>query len=187
MYVVIVITLISVIVVPYSMTEEKETHTLDALLVSPAGIRHVVAGKALAGMVYGLSASGVVLAFNQAMVVHWYIAILAAICGTLFSVAVGLLMGTLFDNPQNLNLGMGAILMILMVPMLLVNFMGTNWPAIINVILPWIPSVALAHVIRISFSGSAPLAPILSNLGIVVGGALLILAIVVWRVRQLDR
>jgi len=184
---VIAIVTICGIVVPYSMIEEKETHTMDVLLVSPASTSQVVVGKALAGLVYGLAAAGTVLAFNQAMVVHWGVAILAAICGTLFAVAVGLLMGSLFDNPGSMNLWFGVIVVFLMMPVFFTVVKVPSWPEIVTTIMSWIPTVALARVFGVSFSGSAALGLVLPDLGIVVGSAALVLALVVWKVRQADR
>jgi len=187
MSLVIAIVTICGIVVPYSMIEEKETHTMDVLLVSPASISQVVIGKALAGLVYGLAAGGTVLVFNQAMVVHWGVAILATICGTLFAVAVGLLMGSMFDNPGSMNLWFGVVVTVLMMPVLLNVMKVPSWPKIVTTIMSWIPTVALARVFGVSFSGSAPLRLVLPDLGIVVGSAVLVLALVVWKIRRADR
>ena len=174
-------------IVPFLMIEEKETHTLDALLVSPASIGQVVTGKALAGVFYGLTAAGVVFAFNQALVVHWGVALLAAVCGSLFAVAVGLLLGSLFDNPASMNLWFGGLLLALLMPVFLVNTLGSNVPQIVRTILPWIPTVLLSQVVHISFTASVPLDRVLLNLGIVVGSAVAVLAAVVWVVRRSDR
>jgi len=95
--------LISIVLVPYLMIDEKETHTLDALLVSPASIGQVTAGKAIAGALYGLVGGGVALTISNTMIVHWWVALLTVVVGTVFAVAVGLLMGSLFDNPQNMG------------------------------------------------------------------------------------
>ena len=187
MSLVIAITTICGIVVPYSMIEEKETHTMDVLLVSPARVSQVVIGKAMAGSVYGLAAAGVVLAFNQALVVHWGVAILAMICGTLFAVAVGLLMGSMFDNPGSMNLWFGLVVGVLIVPVFLNVMKAPSWPKIVTTIMSWIPTVALARIFGVSFSGSAPLGLVLPDLGIVVGSATLVLALVVLKVRRSDR
>jgi ABC-2 type transport system permease protein len=187
MCLVIAIISISAFIVPYLMIEEKETHTMDALLVSPASISQVVTGKALAGLVYGLAAAGVVLAFNRAFVVHWWLAILAAVCGTLFAVTVGLLMGSLFDNPQSMSLWLSLVLVALLMPVFLVNLASSSWPGILRTLMPWVPSVTLAKVFRISLSGNVSLDQIALYLGVVVGSAVLILSVVIWTVRRMDR
>ncbi len=181
------IIIVCAFLVPYLMIEEKETHTLDVLLVSPASIGQVVIGKALAGCVYGLAASGVILAFNRALVVHWEIAALAVSCGALFAVALGLLLGTLFDNPQNLNFGAGMIFMALLAPVFLTLTSGAGLPGLLKTIMPWIPSVALEKVFRISFSGSVPMGELVSNLTSIAASAAPLLAAVVWTVRRSDR
>jgi hypothetical protein len=68
---VVTITFIGVFSVPHLMLEEKQTKTLDTLLISPASIIQVITGKALAGMFYCLVIGVTVLAFNQVFVVHW--------------------------------------------------------------------------------------------------------------------
>ena len=73
--VVMVVFLIGCFVVPYLMIEEKQAKTLDALLVSPAQSGHLVAGKALAGLFYCLTAAVIVLAFNTTLINTWGVAI----------------------------------------------------------------------------------------------------------------
>jgi ABC-type Na+ efflux pump permease subunit len=186
MYLAIVIVIISGVLVPYLMLEEREAKTMDVLLVSPARVSQVIIGKAIAGMVYGLVAAGVVFAFYRGLVVHWEWAILAALCGTTFAVAVGLLLGSLFDNPQNLGIWMGLVFIALLVPVFL-SLMTSNLPEFLSAVMAWIPSAALTKVFRISFSGSVPLDQVMTNLGIVMGSAVLLLAAVVWIVRRSDR
>ncbi|MBW8011465.1 MAG: ABC transporter permease subunit [Chloroflexi bacterium] len=178
---------ITIVIVPYLIIEEKETKTMDSLLVSPARISEVVIGKAIAGLVYGLSAAAVVMAFNSNMIVHWEIAILAAVCGTLFAAALGLLMGSLFDNPQSMNLWLGMIMAALLLPVFLANSMKADWPQAVRFLLTWMPSTAISKVFRISLSGIVPEDQVLLNLGVVVGSATLLLTIVVWKVRRMDR
>ncbi len=183
----IAILTISIFIVPYLMIEEKETKTMDALLVSPARISEVVVGKALAGLIYGLTAAAIVMAFNQAMIVHWWLAILAAICGTLLTVAVGLLLGSIFENPASMNLWLGMVMAALMLPVFLVNSMKAEWPEIVKFILTWIPSVPLSKLFRISLSGSVLPDQVLLYFGVVLGSAALILAVVAGIVRRMDR
>ena len=184
---VVIILAICGTIVPFLMVEERETHTMDALLVSPASAGQVVMGKALAGTTYGLVAAGVVFAINRRTIVHWEVALLAALCGTLFAVAVGLLLGSLFENPQSMNLWLGGALLLLLVPVFLVNNLGPNAPETIRAILPWIPSVLLASAVRGAFSGSVPWGEVGLNLGMLLSFAAVVLALVAWQVRRSDR
>ena len=74
-----------------------------------------------------------------------------------------------------------------MMPVLLNVMMVPSWPKIVTTIMSWLPPVALARVFGASFSGSAPLGLVSPDLGIVVGSAVLVLALVVWKVRRADR
>jgi ABC-2 type transport system permease protein len=173
--------------VPFLIIEEKEKHTMDVLLVSPASYTQVVLGKALAGAFYCLTTAGVVIAFNLGMVVHWWFALLTVLSGALFTVSLGLLMGTLFENPNNMNMVFGLIIIILLVPVFLSEAMSSNIPQVVRSMVPWMPSVALAKLYRITLSLNVPWEISLMNLGILLGFSVVFLALVVWRIKQLDR
>ena len=177
---------VGIFLVPFLLVDEKQTKTMDALLVSPASIGQVVAGKAIAGTVYCLAATAVAFVFNQALVVNWGLAILGTLCRTLFTVALGLLVGSLFDLPQQVNSISGAALLALLLPAFLGDF-TSNWQPLLRTLIAWLPSVALVKVLRISFSNVVPEGEVLTNLAATVVPALVLLGIVVWRIRRLDR
>ncbi len=173
--------------VPLLMVEEKETHTFDALLVSPASLSQVVIGKAIAGSVYCLVAAAVVFAFNAKLIVHWEVVILAALLGAAFAVAVGLLMGALFDTPATLGLWTGLLAIVLVVPTVFGFLTNAKVPAIVQTVIPWIPSVALSKLLTLSMAGNFPAAALWTNTVALLGAALIVYVIVVWRVRRADR
>jgi len=173
--------------VPYLLVEEKETHTFEALLVSPARFGQVVAGKALAGTCYCLSAAVVVFLFNAKLFVHWEVAILAVLLGAAFAVAVGLLMGALFDNPATINLWMGVLFMLLLVPTFLAALDSSKLPEVVRTITSWLPSVALGRLLKIAMAGDVPAALLWSNVAVLAVSALVVYVLVVWRVRRSDR
>jgi ABC-type multidrug transport system permease subunit len=185
--VVLLTTMICVIIVPYLMVEEKEAHTLEALLVSPAKASEVVIGKALAGLTYGFAAGAVVMLFYQAQIVHWWIVIAACVIGSMFAIALGLLLGSLFNNMANMNLWMSLLLVILIAPVLLIRYMPPQWPAIISDILPWWPTVALYRSYMLSFTASPSILQVWIYLGVVLASAIVVLAIVARIVRRSDR
>jgi len=174
-------------VVPYLMIEEKETHTLDALLISPASIGQVIGGKALAGAFYGLLAAGVVLVLNRRLVVHWQVAILAAVCAAFFAVALGLLLGSLFDNAQSVGLWFGAALLVLLLPMLLRGYLAANSPGLAGTLLRWLPSTLLVDAVKASFVAHVAWGEVLPGLGVVLASTALLLAVVIWWVRRTTR
>jgi ABC-2 type transport system permease protein len=171
--------------VPYLIFEEKQTHTMDALLVSPASATDIVIGKALAGMVYCLVAMAVVLAFNHANVAGWGVAILAVLMGAILAVGVGLLMGTLFETAQQVGAWMIVPIVALMAPSLLATF--GNVPPPLAASLPWLPTLALGDLFLLSFSGSATLARAVPDLALVLAWTLPLYVAVIWIVRRSDR
>ena len=183
---VLILTITGGFLVPYLMLEEKQTHTLDALLVSPASTVHIVAGKALAGLAYCLVAAAVVLAFHGSMVVRWEMAIVATVCGAVLTVGLGLLLGSLFESAQQAGLLMGVPALVLILPVVLAA-VGTSLPDPLAELLSWTPTVALGKAYLVSVSGAATLAGALGNLAIVLAWAVPIYGVVVWLVRRSDR
>jgi ABC-2 type transport system permease protein len=183
---VLVIVMVGAFIVPYLMFEEKEARTLDVLLVSPASIRQVVLGKALAGSFYCLTASAVALAFHGQWVAHWWLAIVATLMAALLAVGLGLLLGSVFENAQQMGLWAGIPLLLLILP-ILVGDLATIPAAVRTHVIPWIPTVALGKAFRLSFAGSAPLGQAMAPLAIAAAWTALVLAGVVSVVRRSDR
>jgi ABC-2 type transport system permease protein len=180
------LTIAGATIVPHLMIEEKQTRTLDALLVSPARSSHLVIAKALTGLFYCLTIGGVVLAFNAAVINHWGLAILTTLLGSLFTVALGLLLGSLFEVKQQLTMWGFVLIAVLLIPVFL-SLMRSILPDSVGAVISWIPTVALSTVFRVSFSGGAPLAEFGPQLALVVAWTAPIMAATVWIVRRSDR
>jgi ABC-2 type transport system permease protein len=187
MSLIVAVITIGAFLVPYLILEEKEKHTLEALMVSPASYSQVVMGKAIAGLFYCFTAAAVVFIIYFSMISQWWLAIVGVIFGALFTVSIGLLVGSTFDNPGAMNLWLGLVIIVLLIPVLIGQTISSNFPAIISDLLPFIPSVAMSTVIRISFSNVMPADQLLKNLGIMIVSAAILLSVVVWKVRRLDR
>ena len=183
---VLILTITGGFLVPYLLLEEKQTHTLDALLVSPASVRHIVTGKALAGLAYCLVAAAVVLAFHRSTVVHWGLVLGATLCGAVLTVGLGLLLGSLFGSAQQMGLLVGVPALVLLLPVVLAA-VGGSLPDPLATLLPWTPTVALGKAYLVSFSGTATLVGALGDLAIVLAWAVLIYGLVVWLVWRSDR
>ncbi len=185
---VLVLVLVSMggFIVPYLIFEEKQTHTMEALLVSPASASQIIAGKALAGLFYCLTAEAVALAFNWAVVVSWGPAIMAAVCGAVLVIAVGLTVGSLFQTAQEMSVWIAIPVAALLLPTMLI-MVDTHLPAWLEAAVPWLPTIALARAFMLSFSDGATLVRALPYLAIVAGWALPAYAAVVLIVRRSDR
>ena len=181
-----VILMTGISLVPTLLFEEKQTKTISALLVSPASIGQVVVGKALAGLFYVLVSAGVVFAINWAGVVHWEVALLFVLGISAFSVAVGLVLGSFFERQQDV-VGLTMALLVVFIGALFVDMMGLDIPVVVQAMLPWVPSVGLAKLIRFAFLESVSWGETLANLGGVLGISTLLYAVVVWKVRRSDK
>ena len=181
-----IISLMGVVIIPHLMIEEKQFKTLDALLVSPASAGQVVMGKALTALFYCLVAAAAVLVVNSAIVLHWWLMVLAVVCGALFPIALGLLFGVLFESRQQLTLWGFVSLQVLLVPTFLVVMEGLVPDGVIAV-LHWVPTAALGHLFRVACSRQVPVAAFVPELAVVLGSAAVVLTIVAWIVRRSDR
>lgn len=184
--VIFALVMISIGVVPHLMIEEKQTRTLDALIVSPARSGHLAAAKALTGLFYCLTAAAVVYAFNAAFIVRWPLAILVAVLGSLFFVAVGLLLGTVIELRQQFVLWG----FVVMAAFLLPTFLWATsdlLPDSVATVVRWTPSAAVARAFQAACQRGASLAEYAPPLAYVGGSALLVLAGVAWFMRRADR
>ncbi len=157
-----------------------------ALLVSPASISQVVVGKALSGLFYVMVTAGVVFAINWSGVVHWEMALLFILGIGLFSVGLGLVLGSFFERQQDV-VGLTMLLLVIFIGTLFVDMLNLKIPTAVQALIPWVPSVALGEIIRFVFLENVPWAQVWSKLGSVLGISILLYAVVVWRVRRSDR
>lgn len=184
---VMIIFILGAVLVPLLFLEEKEAHTLDALLVSPAGFTRIVAGKALAGTVYCLVATTALIALNLVLFVHWEIVLVAVLLTTFFSVASGLLLGIISNNPTTLG-AWGSLMLIILVGLTalgLVNLPGI--PDFVGKALAWLPGTAALNLFRLSMTGEVPAWTVWENAIALLTAGLLIYLLVIWRIRRADR
>ncbi|MGD8760539.1 MAG: ABC transporter permease, partial [Anaerolineales bacterium] len=183
---VLAIIFLGLLVSPQLMVEERRARTLDILMVSPASPGQLIVGKALACLFFSLVAAGVALLINSFIVVHWGLALLTAICGSLFAVSLGLLMGSLLKVIQQIQIFTWVLFIPLVIPVFL-TLISDRLPSALSTGLQWVPTVALTSAFRVSFAESATLAAFAPELGIVLGYSGVIMALVAWIVRRSDR
>ena len=180
------VTMTGIIMIPHLMFDEKKTRTMDALLVSPAGHSHIVAGKALTGVFYCLIGASIAFAANVDLITHWWLAAAMALCGSLFSVSLGLLLGITLENQQQLMMVGWVILVPLLLPVFL-SIMNDIIPRLALDIISWIPTAALVNGLRVSFGRRAPLAAFAREMGLLLAYSALILGAVGAVLRRSDR
>lgn len=178
--------IIGISLVPNLMVEEKQAKTMDVLLVSPASAAHVVAGKAIAGLFYGVLGSAVVLAVFRHLILRWDLAILAAVLATLLMTAVGLLLGSVLTVRAQLQLVAWFVAIPLMIPVILVALEGLV-PSGAVAVMKWIPSVLIAKIFRLSLTPNATPANYGIETAVTAAWIIALLALVVWVVRRQNR
>jgi ABC-2 type transport system permease protein len=181
---VLVTVMITAILVPHLILEEKRNHTLEMLRISPAGASQILLGKGLAGLVYGLLAAALLLAFNFAMVNQWSL-ILAALLGIiLLGVGLGLLVGILARNEGSLQLWIALLAILLLFPLALAFVNNNSLPAWLQQTLSWLPTIAAFDLVRLSFGDLFPAPQVWPRLAILLFSVLLVFVAAIWRLRR---
>lgn len=179
--------LIGLILVPLLVIEERESRTLDALLISPAKTYHLLAGKSLAGIFYCLLAALFMFLFTGRWIVHWHIAILAVLLGALSAAAVGLLLGSIFENPTTLNMWVGLVIVLFILPVYLwISAISRLTPIIVK-IFQLLPTVAMSKLIIFSLTKPIKYMDVLNNSLVMVGFSIIMVLLVSWRINQIGR
>jgi hypothetical protein len=173
--------------VPLLMLEEKETHTLDTLLASPARYIQVVAGKAVAGSVYCLSAVLVILIAYNFLIVHWELALLALLLGTAFVVALGLLIGMLSNNPTTIGMWAAVIMLALIIPAAIAGLSSLDRIPGVAAIMAYWPSTAIIKLFDLAMMVDIPKREVIVNASVVVVATIIFYMATLWCIRRSDQ
>jgi len=141
------------LVVPLLLVEEKEKRTMDFLLTSPARLSEVIAGKALTGVVYSLLIAGVLLGLNRQLIGNWPLTMLTIFLGLLMIVAIGLLMGTVFQTTMQVNTWASLALLVLIAP----SFPFPGSPVVLEAAMRFIPTYYFIEALKLSLTGTGAL------------------------------
>lgn len=183
--IVFILIMLGITLIPNLMLEEKNTKTLDALLVSPASSVHIVISKALTGLFYTLAFVILMLVLNASFISQWWLALSTVALTILISIAIGLLLGTLVNNRQQLLMAANLIILPALLPIFLIT-VDNLLPGWLIQLVYWLPTVSATSLLRISFSDqlTASSLPWLGSLLIV---AVCLLGWETWLVRHSDR
>ena len=175
----------ALLVIPTLMLEEKQTRTMDALLSSPVSAGQVVAGKALAGFFYILLVGGLALALFSQYIVNWALALTTLLGYALLAIGLGLLVGSMLKSMRQLGASMLVLALVLMVPPLF--YTAPNLKEGIRLIFTWVPTSALASLLRFSCSTGFGTAQVVPNLAVVILSIGIVFGLVTWKVHRSDR
>jgi ABC-type transport system involved in multi-copper enzyme maturation permease subunit len=184
---IVILTMMSITTMTHLMIEEKETRTMDALLVSPATPTLVLMGKIIAGLFYCLACTAIVLLLNSVYIVHWDVIIAACLCGAAFSASLGALMGSVLKTKQQVSLWGFLLLQPLILPVAFSVILADIAPGVVAEILRWVPTVALAEIIRLSFVAQAPFSAFVWQLVLVLASTIVLMGAGLWLTRRAEK
>jgi len=177
----------SLVLVPQLMMTEKETHTLDALLVSPAKLSDLVIGKGIVGVFYAGIASLIIILMNLKIIAHWPLLIMSVISGIAFAVLTGLFIGLLFDNFQQATLFMWLVVTIAIAPAFINLVLTVSLPKILEDIMYWLPSGQMANLLLMSLMKSVDYQTALLGLGTIWIFNLILFGLNLWQIKEKTR
>jgi ABC-2 type transport system permease protein len=123
-----------VFVTSFSLVEERERGTLDAILVTPARFGEVLVAKGTLGLVLALAMAVVTLALNGALTASPAPLLLGLVVGAVMSVQLGLVYGTVSGDTKSLYTLFKSLNLILIGPV--VFYLFPDWPQWIAKLFP---------------------------------------------------
>lgn len=170
---------------PQLLIEEKEKKTLRMLMVTPASFEDILIGKLIVVLAYQLILTGVVLVIQNAFKEQGGLVILYAVIGGIFSVALGLLFGAVFNTISAATAAEGPVLMIYILAGIFVGPLGdllSSSP--VTRIAKLIPTYYIAEGVSNATQNLGTTASHLFDIGVVVGSTVVLLAISAWALRR---
>ncbi len=165
-----------------TMVEERNEHTLDSLLLSPASNVDVLAGKCIAGVLYSCVTAVILIPIAGASLAIWPLMALSILLGSLLLVGVGLLTGLIFETKIQCNSWGGLIMLLLLIP---------SWFLSLPLQLPWLeftirlmPTYYLIDLMLTAVQGNILLTQTVNNLVVVVLSIVLLGWVVQWRAKR---
>jgi ABC-2 type transport system permease protein len=167
--------------VPNLLVEEKETRTLRMLLVSPASLADVVAGKLLVGLAYQLLLGVVTLAVQRTFGGQTALVLLFLLTGSCLGIALGLLVGSIFKTASAGGAFTGVVALLYLFPAIFIGPIGQFFQSnILSRMMQALPSYYLAAGLFAALQGQATPADAFFDLSVVLLSALACFLAAVW-------
>jgi ABC-2 type transport system permease protein len=177
--------IVGITFVPRLLLEEKEKKTIRILMVTTASFGDVVVGKLLVVLIFQLLLSGLVLAIQSAFTGQVSLVLLFALLGSCFSVALGLLFGSILRTSTAAEVVGGIVIFIFIVPGIIVGpleqLLG-NSPIV--QVMRIVPTYYIADGMYNAVRNQGTWGNTLLDIGVIVGCILVLLAISTWILRR---
>lgn len=170
---------------PNLLIEEKERKTLWMLLVSPASMTDVVAGKLLVGMGYQVLLSLVTLAVQRAFTRQSLVIAFFILLGAYLTVAMGLLVGSVFRSIHVGGPFTGIIALFFLIPAFFAGPFGRMFDGgLLPQVMRLLPTYYLANGLLAALQDQATTQQIVADGAVVLCTALAFFAAAVWVLRR---
>jgi ABC-2 type transport system permease protein len=170
---------------PGLLIEEKEKKTLRMLMVSPASFTDVILGKLLVVLSYQLLLSLIALAIINGFIGQVPLVLLYTLLGSCLSLAIGLLLGGVFQTASTAGAVGGMLSFIYILPAIfsgpLEALFGNN--PIVQ-LMKIFPTYYIADGVYNAMQGRDAFSAHLLDLGVLLGSILLLLALTTWILRR---
>ena len=144
------LTLMGLSMAPQLIVEEKETRTLQAVMVSPARLSHFILGKGIAVIFYSLLTAAISFIFIGPLVIHWGLLIPILLLVMLALITPGILLGALLKSKKQISIWIWVVF----IPTLLPLFLSVVriLPDSLLKIVDWWPTVVISRMLRLGFT-----------------------------------
>jgi ABC-2 type transport system permease protein len=177
--------MVGISLVPGLLIEEKEKKTLRMLMVTPASFTDVILGKLLVTLVYQLLLSLIVLAIQDGFIGQVPLVLLYTLLGSCLSLAIGLLLGGIFQTASAAGAIGGMLTFIYIIPAIfsgpLGNLLGNST---INQLVKVLPPYYIADGVYNAMQSQGTLSGHLLDLSVLLGVTLVLIALTTWILRR---
>lgn len=177
--------LVGTSLVPGLLAEEKEKKTLRMLMVAPASFADVVAAKLLVGLVYQLLLALLALTIKGGFVGQVPLVLLFALLGSIFSVSLGLLIGSIFQTTTATGAFSGMISFIYILPVFFVGpFMQLLGNNPFSQAIRALPTYYLADGAANAIQAQSAFSGTVLDIGVILASILVLFLVAVWSLRR---
>lgn len=177
--------MMGVSIIPNLLVEEKEKKTLRMLMVSPATFTDVVLGKLLVGLGYQLLLTFILLSILGGFTGNLPMLFLFILLGSGFSLALGLLIGSVFQTTASVGGLMAVVSLLYVAPAIFVGPLGVVLQGnMVGQILKVLPTYYMAQAVYDAAQNLSTAGSVLLNGGVVLGCAIILLVAAVWSLRR---
>jgi ABC-2 type transport system permease protein len=171
--------------VPHLLVEEKERKTLRMLMVSPASFADVIVAKMLVGLVYQFLLALLPVAITGGFGGQVPLLLLFILLGSLFSIAVGLLIGSIVNTTSAAGASGGAMSFLYILPIFFVGplaqLLGSSpFTQLIKILPPYYIADGAANAV----TSANALPATLLDISVTIGAIVVLVLLSLWTLRR---